>query len=64
MKPKLLKYLNYINAIKPLILYKHSLSLFLALKAGILNMPGNKFNPKGYIIDNKKLYNVSLINNI
>ena len=43
-------------------LYKHFLSLFKFLKAGILNNPGNKFIPKGYIIDIKKLKKVSLIN--
>ena len=39
-----------------------TLSLFLALNAGILKIPGNKFKPKGYIIDNAKLNNVSFIN--
>ena len=33
-----------------------------ALNAGILNIPGIKFNPNGYSIDNPKLIKVSLIN--
>ena len=40
------------------------LSLFFAFNAGILNNPGNKFNPNGYIIDIAKLIKVSLIKNI
>ena len=42
------------NTNKQLILYKHTLSLFLALNAGNLKMPGNRFNPNEYIIDKKK----------
>ena len=49
------------RAIIKLVLYIHCLSFFFALKAGILNIPGNKFKPKGYIIDVAKLINVSLI---
>ena len=37
------------------------LSPFGALNAGILNIQGNIFIPKGYIIDNKKLINESFI---
>jgi len=37
----------HIKATNKLILYIHFLSLFLALNAGILNNPGNKFNPNG-----------------
>ena len=47
---------------KLLNLYRHSLFLFFALKEGILNMPGNKLNPKGYIMDSKKLDRASLNN--
>ena len=43
-------------------LYRHFLSLFLALNAEILKNPGNKFIPNGYNIDKPKLINVSLIN--
>ena len=57
---KLLIY--YIKATIRLNVYKHFLSLFFALKAGILKIPGNKFNPNGYIIDNPKLIKVSFIN--
>ena len=43
---------NYTNNdIILLILYKHCLSLLLALRAGILKIPGIKFKPKGYIMD-------------
>ena len=42
--------------------YKHFLSLFLDFKAAILKIPGNKFNPNGYIIDITKLIKVSIIN--
>ena len=42
----------YIKAIILLNLYKHFLSFLFALKAGILKIPGNKFNPNGYNIDN------------
>ena len=49
------------RAIIKLVLYIHCLSFFFALKAGILNIPGNKFKPNGYIIDVAKLINVSLI---
>ena len=41
----------------------HSLSWFLALKAGILNITGNKEYPNGYIIDIEKLIKV-FFNNI
>ena len=43
------------------IFYINFLSLFTSLKAGILNIPGNKFIPKGYTIDIAKLINVSFI---
>ena len=52
----------YNKANNPLNEYKHFLSFFSALKAGILKIPGNKFNPKGYNIDKAKLINVSLNN--
>ena len=38
--------------------YKHFLSLDFALKAGILNIPGNKLSPKGYNNDKAKLLKV------
>ena len=53
-------YIN--NATIELILYKHLLSLLTDLNAGNLSIPGNKFKPKGYTIDNAKLTNVSIIN--
>ena len=40
-------YKVYIKLTNLLILYNHFLFLFLALKAGILNNPGNNLNPKG-----------------
>jgi hypothetical protein len=43
-------------------LYKHFLSLLGAVKAGIRNNPGSKFNPKGYNVANKKLIKESLNN--
>ena len=47
-----IKYTNYTNSdIILLILYKNFLSSFLALKAGILKIPGINSNPKGYTID-------------
>jgi hypothetical protein len=42
-----------------LVLYKHFLSLFLALNAIVLSIAGKRQYPKGYIIDVKKLNNVS-----
>ena len=42
-------------------LYIIFLSFWGALKAGILNKPGNKYIPRGYIIDNPKLIIVSFI---
>ena len=51
----------YINATIFPVLYKHFLSFFRALKAVILNIPGIKFRPKGYIIDNAKLNKLSYI---
>ena len=53
---------NYIKAINLLVLYKHFLSFFTAFNAGILKIPGNKFNQNGYIIDKSKLTKVSSIN--
>ena len=47
------------RAINKLILYIHF--LFFALRAGNLNMPGNKFNPNGYNIEVIKLIKVSFI---
>ena len=35
-------------------LYKHSLSCLVALKEGILKIPGNKQRPSGIIKDNPK----------
>ena len=58
----ILKVFIYIIATNLLNLYKHFLSFFWALKAGILKHPGIKFNPKGYIIDNAKLNKVFSIN--
>ena len=54
--------INYIRANIRLNLYKHSLSFEAALSEGILNNPGNKLSPKGYINDNPKLHKVLLIN--
>ena len=54
--------INYIMANIRLNLYKHSLSFETALSEGILNNPGNKLSPKGYINDNPKLPKVLLIN--
>ena len=45
-------------------LYKHFLSFFLALNAGILKIPGNKYKPNGYTNDNEKLIKVSVISTI
>ena len=42
-------------------LYNHFLSLLGALKAVIRKNPGTKFSPRGYIIDNTKLIEVSSI---
>ena len=43
------------------ILYNVTLLAFTTLKEGILNIPGIKYIPKGYINDNPKLINVSFI---
>ncbi len=40
------------------------MSFFEAFNAGILKIPGNKFNPNGYIMDIPKLIKVSVINRI
>ena len=52
---------NYINATYKLNWYKYFIFPFFALRAGIRNIPGKKFNPKGYNIDSPKLNKVSLI---
>ena len=51
----------YINWIIWLSIYKAFLSFLAALNAGILNNPGSRYIPSGYIIDNPKLIRVSLI---
>ena len=53
--------MNYIKEIIKLNLNKHILSLFFALKAGILNIPGNRYKPNGYTIEIPKLIKVSII---
>ena len=47
-----------------LIVYKNLLSFFKVLKAGILNIPGNKQMKNGVINDNAKFINKSFIINI
>ena len=41
--------------------YKHFPFPLVALKEGILKIPGNKYNPNGYNKDNKNETNVSFI---